>query len=112
MVQNVKVKYGFHIVSAPELDIQVYTIKLRFLTKNVNDTMKMFFESLGFNFWFGKKDSIIFSFYTKDYTEFETKTQKVREYLIRNKITKLYEKLAQIIPASKPQPVVLPDLNF
>lgn len=112
MIQKLKVKYGFHTLVAPELDIQVHTIKLRFSMKNINDTMKMFFESLGFRTWYGKQDSIIFSLHTKDYTEFDTKTRKVREFLIRNKITKLYEKLAQIIPASNPQSTTVPDLNL
>ena len=112
MIQKLNVKYGFHTLVAPELDIQVHTIKLRFSMKNVSDTMRLYFESLGFRTWYGKQDSIIFSLHTKDYTEFDTKTRKVREFLIRNKITKLYEKLAEIIPATKAETVVQPDLSF
>ena len=112
MVQKLKVKYGFHTIDATELDFQVHTIKLRFSMKNVNETMRLFFDSLGFKTWFGKNNSIIFMFYTKDYTEFESKTQKVREFLIRCKITKLYEKLAEIIPATKAETVVQPDSIF
>lgn len=112
MIQKLKVKYGFHTLVANELDVQVHTIKLRFSMKNVNESMRLFFDSLGFKTWFGNNDSIIFMFYTKDYTDFNTKTQKVREFLIRNKITKLYEKLSEVTAINKPHSSVPVDLNF
>ena len=112
MIQKLKVKYGFHTIDATELDFQVHTIKLRFSIKNVNETMRLFFDSLGFKTWFGKNNSIIFMFYTKDYTEFESKTQKVREFLIRCKITKLYEKLSEVTTVTKTHTSVPVDLNF
>lgn len=112
MIQKLKVKYGFHTIDAPEIDVLVHTIKLRFSMKNVNDTMRLYFESLGFKIWYGKKDSIIFMMYTKDHTQFSTTTQKVREFLIRNKITKLYEKLAEITGGVKTHSILSSDVNL
>ena len=68
--------------------------------------MYKFFESIGFtNYKVLSKKGItqtVFLYHTTDNVVYQDTCNKVREFLIRKKITKLYDQLNEIKPQFKP----------
>jgi hypothetical protein len=124
MIQKVKVNYGFTQLEIPSLNIGYYVIKLKFNQSSVDDIMTKFFESLGFTYHntISKKgvNQIVFQYYTvtgngqdrtvnaQNYLTYNETCNKVREFLIRKKITSLYNQLSEIRPGVQIQPVSAP----
>ena len=98
MLNKVKLKYGFSTTTIDEIGSTFHSIKLRFADKNLDPQTRALFTSLGFTSRWAKKDCVIYVFHTTDYTVYDTTGKQVREYLIRKKISRLYEKLAEISP--------------
>jgi hypothetical protein len=124
MIQKVNVNYGFTQLEIPSLNIGYYVIKLKFNQSSVDDIMTKFFESLGFKYYqtISKKGitQIVFQYYTvtgngqdrtinaQNYLTYNETCNKVREFLIRKKITGLYNQLSEIRPGVQIQPVSAP----
>jgi hypothetical protein len=118
MIQKVNVNYGFTQLEIPSLNIGYYVIKLKFNQSSVDDIMTKFFESLGFTHYqnMNKKgiNQVTFQFYvttgngqnmtanSQNYITYQETCNKVREFLIRKKITGLYNQLSQINPVVQP----------
>jgi hypothetical protein len=127
MIQKVKVNFGFTQLEIPSLNTGFLIIKLKFNQSSVDDIMTKFFESLGFTHHqtITKKgtNQVTFQFYVttgnglhrttsgQNYLTYQETCNKVREFLIRKKITGLYDQLSMINPSVSRQ-VVNDELSF
>lgn len=112
MVQKVKVNYGFTQLEIPSLNVGFLIIKLKFNQSSVDEIMTKFFESLGFTHYqtINKKGvmQVTFQYYVttgqgqsmstngQNYLTYNDTCNKVREFLIRKKITVLYDQLKTV----------------
>jgi len=125
MIQKVNVNYGFTQLEIASLNMSFSIIKLRFNHSSVDEIMTKFFESLGFTYRevYNKKGTrqAIYQFYVafgsdrssnaQNHQIYQDTCNKVREFLIRRKITGLYDQLSQINPSVSAQPMT-PALEF
>lgn len=102
MVQKVTINYGFTTLSIPSIGVHHHIIKLKFNTSTIDELMYKLFSSLDFTHYdvLSKKGvaQTVFLYNTTDYTVYQDTCNKVREFLIRKKITKLYDQLQTIHP--------------